>query len=48
MLKFSLQNSLQSFESLLLIWCERLPIHGSLKESTSALFFNWFGLLENL
>ena len=25
MLKFSLQNSLQSFESFILIWCERLP-----------------------
>ena len=31
MLKFSLQNSLQSFESLFLIWCERLPIYGNLK-----------------
>ena len=31
MLKFSLQNSLQSFESLFLIWCERLPICGNLK-----------------
>ena len=27
MLKFSLQNSLQSFESLFLIWHERLPIY---------------------
>ena len=27
MLKFSLQNSLQSFESLFLIWRERLPIY---------------------
>ena len=31
MLKFSLQNSLQSFESLFLIWCERLPTYGNLK-----------------
>ena len=31
MLKFSLQNSLQSFESLFLILCERLPIYGNLK-----------------
>ena len=31
MLKFSLQNSLQSFESLFLIWCERLLIYGNLK-----------------
>ena len=31
MLKFSLQNSLQSFDSLFLIWCERLPIYGNLK-----------------
>ena len=30
MLKFSSQNSLQSFESLFLIWCERLPIYGNL------------------
>ena len=28
MLQFSLQNSSQSFKSLLLIWCERLPIYG--------------------
>ena len=31
MLKFFLQNSLQSFESLCLIWCERLPIYCNLK-----------------
>ena len=31
MLKFSSQNSLQSFEILYLIWCERLPIYGNLK-----------------
>ena len=31
MLKFSLQNLLQSFKSLFLIWCERLPIYGNLK-----------------
>ena len=31
MLKFSLQNSSQSFEILYLIWCERLPIYGNLK-----------------
>ena len=31
-LKFSLQNSLQSFEILFLIWCERLPIYGNLKK----------------
>ena len=31
MLKFSLENSLQSFESLVLIWCDRLPIYGNLK-----------------
>ena len=30
MLKFSLQNSLQSFESFFLIWCERLPIYGNI------------------
>ena len=30
-LKFSLQNSLQSFESLLVTWCDRLPIYGNLK-----------------
>ena len=30
-LRFSLQNSLQSFESLFLIWCERLPMYGNLK-----------------
>ena len=30
-LKFSSQNSLQSFESLFLTWCERLPIYGNLK-----------------
>ena len=31
MLKFSLENSLQAFESFILIWCERLPIYGNLK-----------------
>ena len=31
MLKFSLQNSLESLESLFLIRCERLPICGNLK-----------------
>ena len=31
MLKFSLQNSLRSFESLFMIWCERLLIYGNLK-----------------
>ena len=31
MLKFSLQISLQSQESLFLIWCEKLPIYGNLK-----------------
>ena len=31
MLKFSLQNSLQSVESLFLIWCQRLPVYGNLK-----------------
>ena len=31
MLKFSLQNSLQSFESSFLISCERLPIYANLK-----------------
>ena len=31
MFKFSLQNFLQSFESLFLIWCERLLIYGNLK-----------------
>ena len=30
-LKFSLENSLQSFESFILIWCERLLIYGNLK-----------------
>ena len=29
-LKFSLQNSLQSFEILFLKWCERLLIYGNL------------------
>ena len=48
MLKFSLQNSLQSFNSLFLIWCERLPIYGNLKQRTSDVPFNWFWLLENL
>ena len=31
MLKFPLQNSLPSFESLFLIWCERLLIYDNLK-----------------
>ena len=31
MLTFSLKNSLQSFESLFFLWCERLPIYGNLK-----------------
>ena len=31
MLTFYLQNSLQSFESLFLIWCDRLLIYGNLK-----------------
>ena len=34
MLKFSLQNFLQSFESLFLIWHERLPIYVSLQLKT--------------
>ena len=33
MSKFSLQNSLQSFKSLFLIWCERSPIYDNLKQS---------------
>ena len=32
MLKFSLKKSLQSFESLFLIWCDSLPIYGNLKK----------------
>ena len=47
MLKFSLQNSLQSLESLFLICYERLPIYGNLKQ-WSQISFNWFQLLENL
>ena len=31
MLTFSSQNSLQSFVSLFLIWCDRLLIYGNLK-----------------
>ena len=31
MLKYSLQNSMQSFESFFLIWCDMLPIYGNLK-----------------
>ena len=31
MLKVSLQNPLQIFESFILIWCKRLPIYGNLK-----------------
>ena len=31
MLKLSLQNPLESFESLFLIWCERLRIYDNLK-----------------
>ena len=31
MLKFSLQNCSESFESLFLIWCERLRIYGKFK-----------------
>ena len=31
MLTFPLQNSLQRFESLFLVWCDRLPIYGNLK-----------------
>ena len=30
-LKFSLRDSLQSFDCLCLIWCERLPIYGNLR-----------------
>ena len=48
MLKFSLQNSLPSFESLFWIWCEKLPIYSNLKYWRSDLSFNWFWLLENL
>ena len=31
MLKFSLLNSLESFENLSLVWCESFPIYGDLK-----------------
>ena len=31
MLKFSLQNPSQSFESLFLIWCEKLLIYGNVR-----------------
>ena len=48
MLTFSLQKCLQSFESLFLIWCDKLPIYGNLKQYTSELSFVWFLLLENL
>ena len=30
-LRFFLQNSLQIFESFIVIWCEELPIYGNLK-----------------
>ena len=36
MLKFTLQNSLQSFGSLFLIWCETLRIYGNLKQLNCA------------
>ena len=39
MLRFSLQNSLQSFESLFLIWCERLPIYGNLYGNSPILIY---------
>ena len=34
--------------SLFLIWCERLPIYGNLKQWNSNVSFNWFWLVENL
>ena len=30
-LKLSLQNSLESFESFIFIWCVKLPIYGNFK-----------------
>ena len=39
MLKFSWQNSLQSFESLFLIWFERLPIYGNLSNQRQICLF---------
>ena len=41
MLKFSLQNSLQSFEIFILMWCERLLIYDNLKWWTSDLSFDF-------
>ena len=43
MLKFYLQKSLQSFESLFLVWCERLTIYNNLKQQTSDVFLIDFG-----
>ena len=43
MLKFSLQNPLQSFESLFLIWCERLPIYGNLSNEHQVCLLTDFG-----
>ena len=43
MLKFSLQNTLQSFESFILIWCKRLPIYGSLKKESQVCLLIDFG-----
>ena len=31
MLRFSLPSYLQSFKSLFLVWCERLPMYANLK-----------------
>ena len=43
MLKFSLRNSLENFESFILIWCERLPIYGNLTNLTF-ITLNYSGL----
>ena len=48
MLKFSLQNFLQSFESLLLIWCNSLPLYDNLINERQMCLLLGFWLQENL
>ena len=47
MLKFSLQNSWSSFESLLLMWCERLLIYGNFKGCRYMVIFSCRKLYDN-
>ena len=47
MLKFALQNSLQSFKNFTLIWCERLPIYFNERNERQICLLIDFGYKKN-